>query len=70
MPILPEVASPERKTPFRQRLMWTGVGFLPNIRLRDDSATDADCKVVDTTHFLGYEPNAVSAWLLTTTLEV
>lgn len=27
VPILPEVAAPERKTPFRQRLMWTGVSF-------------------------------------------
>ena len=26
VPLLPEVAAPERKVPFQQRLMWTGVG--------------------------------------------
>ena len=25
VPLLPEVAAPERKVPFQQRLMWTGV---------------------------------------------
>ena len=27
VPLLPEVAAPERKVPFQQRLMWTGVIF-------------------------------------------
>jgi protein transport protein SEC61 subunit alpha len=25
VPYLPEVAAPERKVPFQQRMMWTGV---------------------------------------------
>ena len=27
-PLLPEVAAPETKTPFNQKLMWTGVSTL------------------------------------------
>ncbi len=34
MPLLPEVSSPETKTPFNQRLMWTGVS-LEHISLDD-----------------------------------
>lgn len=28
-PLLPEVASPETKIPFNQKLMWTGVSWSP-----------------------------------------
>ena len=28
LPLLPEVASPETKIPFNQKLMWTGVSWV------------------------------------------
>lgn len=81
MPILPEVAAPERKTPFRQRLMWTGVSFPSRylISFVCDSSKVAsyvwrtgadvcDAQIVNTPHLLSHEPNAVS--LLAPTLAI
>lgn len=71
VPILPEVAAPERKTPFRQRLMWTGVSSfflmlerhpLSKQRWRRrfcGIADECDARTVNSPHLLGHESNAV-----------
>jgi len=45
-PLLPEVASPETKVPFNQKLMWTGVrSSLPpgDSTGREDTVRKTDC---------------------------
>lgn len=65
VPILPEVAAPERKTPFRQRLMWTGVSFssdtdILRLHQRFEISDECDARIVNSPHLLGHESNAVS----------
>ena len=64
-PLLPEVASPETKIPFNQKLMWTGVSHprtLEELReLRLSAYTYIWRLLVDAPYILGHEPNA-SIW--------
>ena len=61
-PLLPEVASPETKIPFNQKLMWTGVKSSSprcNLKILIRPLYTDMYHVAHTPHFLGYEPNAV-----------
>ena len=63
-PLLPEVASPETKVPFNQKLMWTGVSFNPRWLERSfspefpEEMADLKFSPVDSFDFFGHEPNA------------
>lgn len=58
-PLLPEVASPETKVPFNQKLMWTGVRlFLASAWILGTALkSDIRC-AVDFVDLLGDEPDA------------
>jgi hypothetical protein len=57
-PLLPEVAAPETKVPFNQKLMWTGVSSSVAAVLDPASSLIPS---VDSFDLLGHEPNA-SVW--------
>lgn len=62
-PLVPEVAAPETKIPFSQKLMWTGVSQNPPGTCRVDllqlgTVTNAKDDLVDTVGVSGDESNA------------
>ena len=62
-PLLPEVASPETKTPFNQKLMWTGVSHhlvSRTIKIVYKERWDAEILrlLVNTPYIFGHESNA------------
>ena len=61
-PLLPEVASPETKTPFNQKLMWTGVSrnLASWATMGSEKEWNAEVRhlIVDPPYISGHEPNA------------
>lgn len=56
-PLLPEVAAPETKIPFNQKLMWTGVSSSPTFE-HGIPIAEISLYAAHAPHFLDHEPNA------------